>query len=494
MLARFLSLFSTSTAPPPDGVRTIPCTAMDLGMVDLILTMGLVIDARLDAKKLQETLSTVVERKFPRAGGRLSLRNGVYELQVPDSFGPAAPPMVFTTEDYAESYKSDKRPEIPTHPTGALPSPPAIIARPAELDVYLRSVTCPRSLEGFLTPNMPLLHVHVAVFDNLTFIGVTSPHIAFDALGTATLLSAWTRLLNGEELDTIPGMDRDAEPFKTFAGSSSISAKRGWFNLGLFNRLSFIARFVLHIIQDSSEVPYLVRVPKTFLDGTKQNIMDELNREGSNEWVGSSDVLMAWWFKTLYTHRKHDDTTPIHIHFPVDLRNKPIWADGAPLTSPYIHNAVSKISLPPIPANAFQTESLAALALRVRRAVNAYTADPAAIRADVQWHCAHPGMTLFPCPPGAEYNVQTNWRAACFAGLDFSGARAASPPGAAAADTLERAARVVFVHPIVTSGKNIPMRGTGGVLMDDEHGVWMSQYRGAKDWERVRQSGSLVFL
>lgn len=47
-----------------------------------------------------------------------------------------------------------------------------------------------------------------------------------------------------------------------------------------------------------------MRVPKVFLEDRKREIMEELKAEGSEEWVGSSDVLMAWLFKvTAFTSR-----------------------------------------------------------------------------------------------------------------------------------------------------------------------------------------------
>lgn len=221
----------------------------------------------------------------------------VYEFQIPDTFDASTPAVIFTVEDYPEAYRNAARPEIPTALAGSEPC----VIHPPDLAVYLRSKTCPSSLDAFLQANTPLLHVHLAIFNDLTFVGFTSPHIAFDALGTKTLLAAWTRLLSGDALDTIPGMEWDAEPFASFAGSSSDSAnvKRNWFDLGLFDKLSFMGRFILRVVPDPKEARYFVRVPKPFLLEAKQKIMDELTAQGSVEYVGTSDVLMAWWLKVV---------------------------------------------------------------------------------------------------------------------------------------------------------------------------------------------------
>jgi hypothetical protein len=173
-----------------------------------------------------------------------------------------------------------------------------------ELDEFLRSKTCPKTEAEFLKPNVPMLHVHFSVFHDLTFIGVTAPHMGFDLLGFAVLLSAWTHVINGDDFDAIPGMEWDAQPFAHYVpapGSRLVTLTRtslgGWSDLGWFSQLSFMGRFVLSTIRDPKEVNYLVQVPKVFLNEAKQKIMEELKTQGSCEYVGSSDVLLAWWYR-----------------------------------------------------------------------------------------------------------------------------------------------------------------------------------------------------
>ncbi|KAJ7099971.1 hypothetical protein B0H15DRAFT_944350 [Mycena belliarum] len=484
LLQRLVSLFSAHEAPPPQEIRVVPCTGLDVAARAVVLTTGLVIDARLDSKTLEQTLAKLIEHKFPRAGARLAYRNGVYEFHVPRTFAAGTPPFAFTVEDHPEPYRSPTRPELPIHrPASAQPSVQPLPA----LEVYFRSRECPTTLAGFLVPNMPSLHVHVAVFDDLTYIGLTSSHICFDALGTRTLLYAWTRLLMGDALDTIQGMEWDTAPFDAFTGPPVVAHPHGWFDLGFFSQLYFALRLLWPIAKDPKEVVHIVRVPKVFLDDAKREIMDDLKRQGSSEWVGSSDVLMAWWLKTVYSHRRPDDTTPIHVHFPADLRDKPIFAGAAALPTPYIHNAVLGIPIPPLPANAFSGARLGALALHIRRAVLAFDADPAQIAADLRWRCTHPAKALFPCPPRGEYTGQTNWRKARFGALDFSGACRGATRGPGARG------RVVFCVGLSSSRTRVPYRGNGIVLMEDEDAVWMRQVRGAKDWESIRRSGTVAF-
>ncbi|KAF8162476.1 hypothetical protein K438DRAFT_1858665 [Mycena galopus ATCC 62051] len=445
----------------PSPHRCIPCSAIDVCVRELGLTTGLIINARLDAKKLEQSLTMLVERKFPRAGARLAHRNGVgVQVSSPPRIRLNHRAIAFTSEDFAEPYRSVARPELPTHLVRDFTSQPPL----------LQEHNMPSSLRDFLAPNMPLIHVHVAIFNDVTFIGVTSGHITFDALGTRTLLHAWTRLINGEDIDAIPGMEWDMAPFEALSGPTIITQQRGWFNLGLFGQFFFILWFMLRIIRDPKEEQRLVRVPKAFLENSKNEIMEDLKRKGSTEWVGSSDVLLAWWFKGV------GDTTPIHIHLPINLRDTHIFPGDTNIPTPYLNNAVSSIAIPPISVNDFQTESLGELALRLRRAILAYNADVPGIRADVQWRCANPLVNHFPCPPHGEFTFQTNWRSAHLGELDFSGAR---PQGSTEQAEDRRASS---------------WRGAGGIFMEDEDAVWMFQIRGTKEWEATRQSGCIALF
>ncbi|KAF7373714.1 hypothetical protein MSAN_00582400 [Mycena sanguinolenta] len=476
MLSSLFSAFSPHKhKPTPTGVRTIPCTVLDLLAANgLVLTTGLVINGRLDAKVLEESLQ-------------------VYEFQIPETFDVKTPPAIFTVDDYPEPYNASGRPQIPRALTGSQPS---IIPFP-ELDQFFRSKTCPKTQADFLKPNVPLLHIHFTIFHDFTFIGVTVSHVGFDLLGIAVLLAAWTRVINGDDFDTIPGMEWDAQPFAHFVpapGSSSLTptrtSLRGWFKLGWLSQLSFIGRFVLSRIRDPKEVGYLVRVPKAFLNEEKRQIMDELKAQGSSEYVGSSDVLMAWWHKTIYSYRAPTDHTPVHLHFAGNLRSRSVFAQDGPLAHPYTNNAVSHLPVPPIPVNTFVTESLGELALRVRRAILAYNADTASLRADLHWLFEGSNATkmAFPCPPGAEFSYTSNWRDGKLGALDFSGAVVSNSRPEAAAT------QVVFTYFFLTPNRvSSPPRGCGIVIMEDEDVVWMAQFRGSKDWERIRQSGAVAF-
>jgi hypothetical protein len=51
----------------------------------------------------------------------------------------------------------------------------------------------------------------------------------------------------------------------------------------------------------------------------------------------------------------------------------------------------------------------------------------------------------------------------------------------------------VFVPTVVTTGKSVPMRGSGNVLMEDKRVLVDGPVQRGEDWEKIRQSGAIVF-
>ncbi|KAJ7689281.1 hypothetical protein B0H17DRAFT_937455 [Mycena rosella] len=462
----------------------VPCTILDLRARGSVMTAGFIIDARLGAKNLEQSLSTLVEHKFPGAGARLARRNGAYEFQIPRTFDAETPPIAFTVDNYPEPYRSATRPKLPMHLPDCFDATQPSVHPVPELDVYFKSRKCPTAFDGFLLPNTPILHVHVAAFDDFTFIGLTWSHIAFDGLGMQALLYAWTRLLSGDAINTIPGMDWDAQPFEAFTRTTAVTRPRGWFEPARVGWWQRLVRSLMRIMwgpreatptQARQDVTHIVRMPKLFLDEAKREINNNLKLQGSKEWVGSSDVLTAWCFRSI------NDTTPIHIHLHVDLRDYCIFPGSSSIATPYIRNAIWTIPVV-VPANAFGTEPLAELALRIRRAIKAYNADLDRIESDLRWFFANPGTRLAPWPPGAEFAVQSNLLKGRAGEFNFSGA-------------CERKASVAFLLvETMGGGKKVEWRGVGEVLMEDKDAVWMTQGGWLQDWESIRQSGTLAFV
>ncbi|KAK7000343.1 hypothetical protein R3P38DRAFT_2561648 [Favolaschia claudopus] len=536
--------------PAPPGTRVVPCSILDLNVAqEWVYTVGLVVPARLDPHKLKESLLMLIERKFPRAGARLAFRNGAYEFQIPHNFDAETPAASFTVERHTDPCPH-RDTILPSSTPSSTSKPTLVVTPPPPLATLFRSPTCPQTLSAFLHPNIPLLHIHLSLYpadDNLTLIGVTMPHIAFDGVGIGVLLRAWTHVLNHGDggdwargVETVEGMPWDLVPFgdgdaarqQRDGEGEELSPARGWYPTTLRGTLTFLARMVYSQLCDPRDVMLYVRVPKAWLKGMKAGIMDELSGEArggggleqrekgdeeERDWVGSSDVLVAWWVKLLHAHRPPTDTTPLHVHMAKDLRPLRIFSPSHPLPLPntYINNAWCNFPALTAPVSTLQRMSVGEVALRVRRAILGYTGaggyshsgveggnrdDVDARRSnwatnilhDVAWLSTTANAQkiktaqILPCPPDGECLNLSNWRAAGFGGLDFGGGVVDDVDDQADS---KKQAKVAFVHWYASSNAStpVPRRQVGTVLMEDEEVVWVGKMCGAGEAERVRR-------
>ncbi|KAF7325653.1 hypothetical protein MKEN_00415200 [Mycena kentingensis (nom. inval.)] len=483
MFTHLLSKFWTpASTPPPVDAHVIACTGLDTGGMDIIVTTGLIVDGQLDPVKLEATLSLLVKEKFPRAGARLARANGRYEYHIPHTFDATRPAIAFSSQHHAESYASPSRPPIPSN-RHASATTPVIQGDIERLDAFFRSPSTPPSVAAFLKPNVPLLHVHVVTFHDTTFIGLTSSHVLLDAMGTKILIRAWTRLLAGEPLADIEGMPWDFEAFAGFTQPTPGWHQQGWFRLGLLSIATWIVqRVLLPRLRDPKEVGMHVRVPKAFLEAEKRRVMEELKAAGSEDWVGSSDVLLAWWLKTAYQHRS--DNTQLYVQIPANIRDHHVFpTESKTIEAPFVNNAILAVPVPPFTLKHIRSMTLQEIALQIRRAILAYGADIETLQKDLHWRCPNPAPLLFPCPPGAEFSMQTNWRDAKFGAMDFSGALVDG----------KGSGGVVGVS-MITTGTSVPLRNNGVILFEDDECVWMGQVKGAKDWEAIKKGGGVEFF
>ncbi|KAK6966830.1 hypothetical protein R3P38DRAFT_873582 [Favolaschia claudopus] len=510
MLSRLASMLfniSPPMVPPPPGMRIVPCSPLDdSGPREWIMTVGLVVPTQLDPRKLEESLLKVIEHKFPRAGARLALRNGIYEYQIPEKFDASTPGAIFSVECHLEPCPERSKILLPTLSGLSESEPTFIVPSTLDMDSLFLGETSPRTISAFLQPNVPLMHVHLITYTDLTLIGVTLPHIAFDGLGVGTMITAWTRVLNGADIESISGMPWDMQPFENFFPESGVGRQlrpaRGWLNAGWFGWMPFVSKLVWEKIQDPTERMCFARLPKGFLDEIKKQIMSELRAQGSTDYVGSSDVLLAWWIKLMYDHRP-PSAAPLCVHMAVNFRSLPIFGgNNTPLITPYIHNAFGTYGGLTIPISTLQAESLAQVALRIRRGILAYNADPEAIRDDLAWTFANKDKFILPCPPCGDFNLTSNLRAVGLGNADFSGAAVGTDSedprpriGQDGDSTVqekggENKAKVAFVYCVTSSTQFLPMRHFSLFLMEDKEAIWMSKICGDGEIESIAQRAS----
>ena len=161
----------------------------------------------------------------------------------------------------------------------------------------------PQSTADFLKPNTPLVDVYVQVYDDATLIGVTAPHIMFDARGVKDLFAAWCTTLSGR-LDSLPDGPRAFAPFVNLAREAENRASargaslppmslRGWYRLGIFGIISWLTNHMMRVWDEGHEVSHIIWVPRKWLKEQKEECMREIERHAPGEWVSSNDVLTA---------------------------------------------------------------------------------------------------------------------------------------------------------------------------------------------------------
>lgn len=315
MLARRPRLLSSSHHMM-DDVEIVPCAAADLGSRPLVLTIAFVLPTPCaDVAALRDALFAAIREKMPKAGARLVKRDKVrrplsipvtlnvwqvFEFHVPHTFSDQTPPCAFTTSTVSS--------------TLAVKLPPASngIAEPCFLRdepiaKLFRGPGCPRSFEGFMKPNVPVTHVHVAVYKDATLIGFTTTHVAFDAHGAKLLLAAWAAATRGE-LDEIEASPASFVPLSAEATRERTpkdvvlppaQPRRGWYALNKAGAMRFISRFAMRIARDPKLAHILIRVPKPWLDEEKRKAMVGLK---DGDYVSTNDVLSAWIFKVRSFH------------------------------------------------------------------------------------------------------------------------------------------------------------------------------------------------
>ena len=138
-------------------------------------------------------------------------------------------------------------------------------------------------------------------------------------------------------------------------------------------------------------------------------------------------------------------------------------------------------------ASKLGSQSILETALALRRSINTVTADLPTLRSEMAWlgrTYSGKAPTCFPCVPGGEYMISSNWRSAELDQLDFSAARTTKEVVPA---------KPSFTTAIMHEGCNIPMRGGFAVCAESDEGVWVTGMVGRQVWERVRNSGIFGF-
>lgn len=449
-----------------------PCSTEDLASPELVLTLALVLPARCCVEHLTRSMNDAMER-FPSASARV-LRTGKVFSFLTTADGPAVRPVCRYTGVEISATLSESKLELPPRTHRSEDVPTFLPAYP--LAHHFRGPGCPTSLKDFLVPGTPLLHVHFALYDDTTLIGVTTSHLAFDAHGLKLVLAGWAASTRGC-LSSVVASTASFSPLsfeeKVKRAYSDITLsknqpRRGWHALGLLASIHFVVLYIWALLVDRKERSVFIRIPSSWIDRQKFAAMLELGSRHGGEFVSRNDIICAWLLKMTHAHRT--DSTPVTPHMTINLRA--LLPDV--FIAPYIHNAVGTVASSPLPAHMLASQPLVDTALYLRCSLEGFKRDIPRLHAELLDAAHHPGRTLFPCRPGGQFVVLTSWLSASFGDLAF----APSPGGQPVSPT--------WVMAFTQDLPPVPMRSVAAIVAETKGAVWVRWAMGQKAFDRMK--------
>ena len=153
-------------------------------------------------------------------------------------------------------------------------------------------------LEDYLVSDLPVLGLHISRFSDATLIGLSFPHVVFDAGGLYYFLKSWTSLMRGQ--DIAPPASTKEDRLVALSGSAdgessilSIYLLSGW------TFFVYIFWMVLDLARNPTVTTHSIYVPGSYIAKLRSEALSELP-EGS--WVSEGDVIYSWWLKAIVLH------------------------------------------------------------------------------------------------------------------------------------------------------------------------------------------------
>lgn len=148
-------------------------------------------------------------------------------------------------------------------------------------------------------PTAPTTYIHVTSFRDATCVGITVPHIMYDALGLCEIVKEWCAVMRGNEITrkvitSNPLEDVTGVPYPKSKSELSQLVQRRSSTLARFSRrewYSFLAKFIADLIKHPKEKTRLVFVPMKYIEKIRKGAQKK------GHWVSENDVVTASLFK-----------------------------------------------------------------------------------------------------------------------------------------------------------------------------------------------------
>lgn len=139
--------------------------------------------------------------------------------------------------------------------------------------------------------DIPVLHVHVHVFNDATCIGIHIPHAVVDTLGLGIIVRAWVKLINAEDPKTVvlpfvvegdPLADWGSRSYPSeSAARAQVKANTVAQLFGWWDKLRCYIPIAWELLT-SKEIARSVFIP--------HSVVDRLRKE---KWVSENDIVIA---------------------------------------------------------------------------------------------------------------------------------------------------------------------------------------------------------
>ena len=233
------------------------------------------------------------------------------------------------------------------HPVAKnLPRPsttPSVQGDPHDFDELTCDETTPKTLNDFLTRDIPQTCLHVVSFTDATMISISLPHTLTDGTGGAMIYKSWSLMLQGREAeipafhaydhDPLDGFGEDAvEPY--IHNDKFVTGWRKWL-------------FIAYQIYDAwmyKTSSRILCIPGKFLAEQRQKAIEEIRRDTGDEkaFVSDNDVLVAWFTKHEVSGFNHFSNRTVRIMNAFALAAV-LGNDRLPTSKAYISNAATEV-------------------------------------------------------------------------------------------------------------------------------------------------------
>lgn len=258
------------------------------------------------------------------------------------------------------------------HPLGSkLPRPterPAVVGDPNDFDELTCSEDAPKTLNDYLTRDIPQLCLHIVSFTDSTLISISLPHTLTDGTGGAQIYRCWALALQGRDDEIPPFHGYNEDPLATFGETTSEPYMHAHRQLTGWRKWLFI----LYQIYDSwryRTASRIVCVPGTYLAAERKKAIEEIRTAtgDSKAFVSDNDVLTAW-FTRLEVGAMFPKTSNNTVRIMNAFSLAAVVNDHLPSAKAFISNAATEIYTF-LKVKDFFTKPLSYAAYEIRRSM-----------------------------------------------------------------------------------------------------------------------------